>query len=485
MTGSPPPNARSHGRAAPDPPSTGDFGRFVTESGHFKDDVLDALAEAANVAQFLSFGPAPDPVLRHVRIHDPPLVGGFHSIEEAIEGLFYRCLDPSVNVRSFLPDQPKSHEFLYGLRTVDEAAASVRRLTSQGLFTIVNETIDVNDGGVSGVIYAGLMEFAPGDTPRCVEKPGTATLPRDLGLDVLETVYGFRPSLDYGDGFRVEFSVHPLKRGVRRDHTVVWEMERTEPLHLAGDVDWPNRFSRFIGDKAFGLLVADAVGLPVPATTVVSRGVAPFRMGQATGSAEAWIRTCPVEQVPGRFTTKRGWIDPFALIATEDPDGVEIASVLAQEGVDARYSGAAVAGARTDIIVEGVAGTGERFMQGTAAPEALPTATVDDVLATYRLVTDRLGPVRFEWAHDGTTTWILQLHRGRTRSTGRVIYPGEPSVEHRFPVENGLEALRMLIATLEGTGEGVVLEGLVGVTSHLGDILRRARIPSRIEPATG
>ena len=38
-----------------------------------------------------------------------------------------------------------------------------------------------------------------------------------------------------------------------------------------------------------------------------------------------------------------------------------------------------------------------------------------------------------------------------------------------------------LIARIEGTGEGVVLIGHVGVTSHFGDLLRRARIPSRIE----
>jgi hypothetical protein len=36
---------------------------------------------------------------------------------------------------------------------------------------------------------------------------------------------------------------------------------------------------------------------------------------------------------------------------------------------------------------------------------------------------------------------------------------------------------------LQGTGEGIVLAGRVGITSHLGDLLRRARIPSRIEDA--
>jgi hypothetical protein len=71
--------------------------------------------------------------------------------------------------------------------------------------------------------------------------------------------YGGRSTARSG---RVEFSIHPLKRGVRRDHTIIWEMEKAEPIHLAGDVDWPNRFSQLIGDKAFGLLVANGLGLP-------------------------------------------------------------------------------------------------------------------------------------------------------------------------------------------------------------------------------
>src|SRR5262249_21798426 len=44
---------------------------------------------------------------------------------------------------------------------------------------------------------------------------------------------------------------------------------------------------------------------------------------------------------PGRFTTVRGWTDPFALVEAEDPRS-EIASVLVQDSVDARYSGAAI-----------------------------------------------------------------------------------------------------------------------------------------------
>jgi hypothetical protein len=105
---------------------------------------------------------------------------------------------------------------------------------------------------------------------------------------------------------------------------------------------WPNTFSRFIGDKAFGLAFAHLMGLPVPATTIIAREIAPFTFGQSTGSHEYWIRTCPREQVPGRFSTYKGWHDPFRLASAEDPNGVFLASILSQESVQPLYSGALI-----------------------------------------------------------------------------------------------------------------------------------------------
>ena len=172
---------------------------------------------------------------------------------------------------------------------------------------------------------------------------------------------------------------------------------------------WPNRFSRLLGDKAFGLLVADLLGLAVPATTVVGRRVAPFRFGRPTGTGERWLRTCPAEPVPGRFTTRRGWPDPFALLAGEDPSG-EVVAVLAQEGVAARWSGAALPSANGGLLVEGVPGFGDDFMLARAAPAALPGLVLADVRRAGARAAGRLGPIRFEWAHDGHRVWVLQLH---------------------------------------------------------------------------
>jgi hypothetical protein len=460
---------------------TGPAHSKLVDEAHFKDAVLERLANTANVAQFVSFGPGADPPLRFMRLRDDDTSHTSHSLKGAIRALLERCVEHSVNVRSFEPYQPKAHEFIYGLAQLDDVTAAVRRLAATGLHTIVNETIDVTDGGVSGVSYAGVLEFAPGDTPRCVEKPGTALFPRDVGLKVLETVYGFRPTLEYDEDLRVEFSVHPLKRGFRHEHTIIWEMERATATLLPAELIWPNLFSRLLGDKAFGLLVADALNLPVPSTTVIGRKLAPFSFGRHTGSAENWIRTCPAEQEPGRFPTRRGWLDPFRLMIAEDAEGQRIASVLSQEGVEAAYSGASVVGANGEIIVEGVAGTGEDFMQGRMPPARLPPQIISDVRSMQMYVTKQLGAGRLEWAHDGGTAWVLQLHRGVTSTSGRVIYPGEAKSEHRFAVQEGLEALRALVETIKGTGQGIVLLGNVGVTSHLGDVLRRARIPSRIE----
>ncbi len=134
------------------------------------------------------------------------------------------------------------------------------------------------------------------------------------------------------------------------------------------------QFSRLIGDKVFGLLVAHHLGLPVPETTVVNRRIAPFIFGLPTGWGETWIRTAPTEQVPGKFTTQRGWTDPYALLAEEDLTGVQIASVLAQQGVNPIYSGALIVGPNRKPIVEGKQGEGESLMLGESAPEKLAAA---------------------------------------------------------------------------------------------------------------
>jgi hypothetical protein len=435
-----------------------------------------------NVAQFVSYEPAgTDARQTYSRVLGDEPNHIYQGVEEAAEILLERSAEGSVNVRSFTPESPMSREFVYGLKSVAEVVGVVRRLTDSGLHTILNETVDVHDGGVSGVVIGNLLEFAPDDTPRCVEKPGTVALPLGWGLRLLTSVYGFEPDLAVPAKTRLEFSLHPKARGWRHTHTLGWEIAEHETLDVLPGVRWPNHFSRMLGDKVFGLLVAYNIGLPVPRTTVVNRRIAPFSFGQPTGSAEIWCRTAPTEQMPGKFTTVRGWTDPFRLMAEEDPAHTSIASILSQAAVRPFYSGASIVLQSGEIITEGVSGPGDSFMLGTAMPEQLPTDVLRDVEMLHAQ-SNQIGAVRIEWVHDLERAWVVQLHSGATISSAEVLVPGEAKRWVPFDVSNGLEALRQLLSRLRPS-EGVELVGRVGLTSHIADVVRKAGTPARIHAA--
>jgi hypothetical protein len=444
-----------------------------------KDEVLNRLAESANVAQFVAFRPSADrtPVQSYCRIagYGPNEV--FSSTEAAIATLLAASPERAINIRSYEPGNPRSREFIYALTDVQKAGEALTRLTRDGLHTILNETVDVRDGGVSGVVQGNTVEFAPDDTPRCVEKPGVAAMDYDTAMTMLEVVYGFRPDIVRSPD-RIEFSIHPRRRGTRNGHTLIWELESDASEPPPPVMNWPNHFSRHIGDKAYGLLVAFLLGYRVPRTLVINRRVAPFSFGSPTGSIERWLRTCPKEPVPGHFTTTYGWADPFQLIAREDPDGVQIASVLSQDAVEPDYSGASVSGPDA-IIVEGRSGPGDAYMLGSLPPEALPEQVTKDIEDCYNSLSDKLGPVRFEWVHNKDGVWLVQLHLGATGTSGGIIVPGEPTVWIDFDVSNGLEKLRELVSSLS-SDTGLRLVGQVGTTSHIADVVRRAGIPIRL-----
>ncbi|ACC74069.1 hypothetical protein PPMP20_33255 [Paraburkholderia phymatum] len=443
-----------------------------------KDESLDRLAEVFNVAQFVSYAPGAVPRQAYARVLGYEPNHQFATISDAVGELLARSAERTVNVRSFLPDDPRSHEFIYGLSDRNAVVDAVRRIAAAGFHVIVNETIDVSDGGVSGVLEGGIMEFAPDDTPRCVEKPGVASLPRRQAIDLLQLVYGFPVDIGFDDDFRLEFSIHPRPCGWKHTHVIGWELERVGFKSLQAKNAWPNAFSRHVGDKAFGLMMAMQAGVDVPYTTVIGRRVAPFSFGCDTGSSEWWIRTCPKEQVPGKYTTHHGWLDPFRLLAEEDPEGSAIASVLSQRGVRAQFSGALIVDASGKPVIEGKRGEGEDLMLGIRLPEQLPQEITADVLSIFSFLRERLGPVRFEWVHDGRKVWIVQLHRGATQSAEGVLVPGEAKVWNRFYVSTGLNALRSALETLPES-EGIVLVGEIGLTSHIADVVRKAGKPAR------
>lgn len=447
----------------------------VADDG-LKDDLLAAIALAHNVASFVSIGP--DLSLRYLAIdglveHKPAL-----SLTEAVQRLMARSLNASLNVRTFKAEPSKSNPFLYGLRDPEEVVAAIRAQAADGYFTIVNETIDVHDGGVSGVSLGGVLEFAPDDTPRVVEGSGTAMLPTAVGRKLLSVVYGTRLDIPSLDGRRYEFSVHPRRVGHRRSHLVLWELEPVSSISLEAHIAWPNQFSRLVGDKTYGLLLADACGAMVPRTRAVLRRVAPFEFGVSTGTNEWWLRTAPAEQTPGHFTTTPWWSDPFELLAREDESGL-LAGVLSQEGVDSAFSGATAIGTGSKVVVEGIAGTGDAFMLGRVAPQELPTRVEQDVIACVRSLSERVGSVRIEWAHDGSRVWVLQMHRASQQLQDGVLSPGTAEEWIGYRPSEGLDRLNDIIEKALESSSGIEVLEPVGITSHVGDLVRRAGVPTR------
>ena len=446
-----------------------------------KDAVLNELARRCNIAQFVSFSPGIEQ--RYAWVTGRPPNEEFASLEEACEILLNAAESKAVNVRSFRPGETKGQRLIQNLQTPKSIADVVRERAASGYFTIANELIPLDDGGVSGVAMGDIIEFAPADTPKCVEKPGVASLPRRAGTRLLELVYGFKPEIEFGRAQRVEFSLHPIRRGIQRRHTIIWELEPAPNLREVLVGKWPNRFSKFIGDKAYGLLVAHLLGFPVPRTLTISRNLAPFEFGKPTGTAETWIRTAPFVPIAGKYPTYYGWSDPYKMMHESDPSGETLPSILAQESVDFVYSGAAQT-ADSGAIIEGKSGRGDSFMTGQAKVDKLPADVRADVLRTHDALSAALaGAIKFEWVWDGSSVWIVQLHRRAQASSVSVIYPGHAKTYISFDASDGLDKLRELILGIKGKNVGVIVEGEVGVTSHVGDILREAKIPSYLRSA--
>lgn len=442
-----------------------------------KDDWLAALAREYNVAQFVSFSPGPSPRVRHSAVRGVP-DGAVDDPADAIRALLATGA-PSVNIRSFLPNRPKGNPFEYGLTRVDDAAARLRALAADGYLTILNETVDTHDGGVSGAGIGDVVEFVPGDTPRGVERSGVASLPRWLAFAVLECVYGITPELPDSSSGRVEFSVHPVRAGLHERHSIVWEYEPGAVPFVEPNTSWPHHFSRFLGDKAYGLVLAHSIGLPVPRSTVVSRRVAPFAFGRPTGTGDIWSRPCPAVPQPGLYDTYAGWVDPTGVLVDGETADATVMSMLAQEAVPAAYSGATRPVGPGQHEIEGVAGQGGRYMLGLAAPTSLPTEVQRDVSALLALAEKSVGVVRMEWVHDGTQAWVLQMHRAGDADTW--LSAGEPENGWlEYAPADGLDALRALLRRAVAESRGIRVTSPVGVTSHVGELLREAGVPATL-----
>jgi hypothetical protein len=452
-----------------------------------KDDKLSFMYEniRCNIARYISI--APDMKIRYIYIDKEYEYKG--DLRECIIDLIEYSSSKSVNIRSFSIEAMKGNELIYGKKAddIDEIMNIIHKNCDANKYSIINETIDVNDGGVSGVVFGNIIEFAPNDTPKCVEKPNVCFLERNMGIHILKIVYGFAPEVKFDDVYRVEFSLHPQREGICKEHTIIWEYEEFDKYKYDTKIQWPNKFSQFIGDKTFGLIIADYLGFNVPYTTVISRNVAPFSFGKETGLKEKWIRTAPIDKEPGKYYTGDKWTDPFNLMENEEDKGdneINIAAILSQSAVEPIYSGGAIIYKNKDNdVIEGVAGTGDDFMLGTNEKTALPNDILDNVkelLDSIREYYPILGAVSIEWVFDGNKIWLVQLNQIKNIGGGRIIVFGSPTSYEKFYVKNGLEQLRQKIKEVKDKNIGIELVGDVGLSSHFGDVLRQANIPSFI-----
>ncbi|WP_250931547.1 hypothetical protein [Clostridium felsineum] len=459
-----------------------------------KDQKLDYLTKYRdeNIAQFISFEHNLDLKTRFIHINN------FDNNEEIstkqlIEKLILSAPSKAVNIRCFSEKAMKGNKLIYnkGINDIDEILDTIKENSLNNKYSIVNENIDINDCGVSGVVLGDVIEFSPEDTPKCVEKEGVCSLPREIGLKILQNVYGFLPDIKFDNNYRIEFSIHPNRQGVKKQHTIIWEYEYYKKVDYQRKISWPNNFSRFIGDKVFGLLIADSLGIMVPKTTVISRKIAPFTFGIDTGLNEKWIRTCPIKKEPGKFYTGSNWIDPFKLMIEEEAKGlndqINIASILSQDAVEAVYSGASfVTEYEVGDLIEGVIGNGDKFMVGEKDKSELPKEVIDAVKKLnnkIRIYHKELGDVSVEWVFDGKDVWLVQLNqlKGQNKyknSESNIIVHGNPSHYEKVFVKDGLNSLRNKIDLLKGKNIGIELIGNIGVTSHFGDLLRLSNIPA-------
>ncbi|MTI66344.1 MAG: hypothetical protein FH753_07060 [Firmicutes bacterium] len=455
-----------------------------------KDEKLNSIVEfdLGNIAQFISFDLIKENKTRFVHINNYNKREGCTE-KELVEKLIKSAPSKSVNIRSYSPNTMKGNKLIINkkLEDIKEILDIIKNNRAEGKYSIINENIDINDGGVSGVALGDILEFSPKDTPKCVDKDGICLLPREFGYNILEKIYGFKPEINFDPNYRVEFSIHPKRQGVDKRHTIIWEYEHYDNINYECKISWPNKFSRFIGDKAFGLLVADALGLQVPKTTVISRNVAPFTFGKSTGLYEKWIRTCPIVKEPGKYFTGDSWIDPFELMNNEENKGnedVNIASILSQDSVEAVFSGASIVKkSMENDIIEGVSGKGDAFMIGEKNNHILPEAVIrgvkrlnNKIRSYYRYI----GEVSIEWVYDGEHVWIVQLNQLKSKGNKNIIVEGNPLYYKEFDVSNSLDELRELIKNIKEKNIGIELIGNIGITSHYGDLLRLANIPSKL-----
>lgn len=444
-----------------------------------KDLVLSLLSRKFNTAAFVSIGK--DKKIRYSNFLDSD--SETYSIPELINMILMKSKTGKFGVRTFKPDKPNGNPFLYGNAQdkIYEVTNKIESFLEEGYIVIISETIEQKDGGIAGVKLGNLVELVPESTPRSVEEEGVCILPYDIWVNIMKKIYpqvDFKVFDDLNPNTRVEFTLHSSKQGIKNENIVIWELTEVDDESIPDNIKikTDNRFAEFIGNKAFGLLVMDTLNENIPKTTVVGRNVPLFRFGKET-SKDIIIRTAPNVKKPGKYYSGN-FTDPFKLMEGKE----DITSVLYQTVIEAKYSGAALIDANSNKrIIEGVEGNGDLFMLAEKEINNLPKAVLDhiNIVADRIILTDHFDKFSFEWVFDGRILWIVQLNTFESEFSNTVIYPGNPDKWINYDCKTGLEKLRDIVENID-SNTGIILNGKIGITSHMGDILRQAKIPPKI-----
>ena len=449
-----------------------------------------AYMKNGNVAQFVSFDDKGK--VEYYSLKEDVWEPDYRNKALLLNNLLKYATYGKVNIRTYKLDDNMSHPFIQNLSTIDEIYSYLEKFKEQKLYTIVSETVVTNDGGVSGIMDSDIVEFAPGITPRDIENLSSieiAKLPREMGCAILECIYGTTLApFKYEKNKRIEFSTHPKPIGSSNNNKLFWQIDKSTAHIDAPDICWPNSFSKMIGDKTYGLMVAYFLGFNVPCTTVYNKNdrVPNFTFGRYTKSKKVWTRSCPSESQPGKYPTFPKYVksSKFFKLCGDYPDMV---ACIHQDEVNAKYSGGMIIDRDYNVWIDGVKGFGDHFMMGDVNNTIQLPDKIYKLVKVVGLELSRKinNSIKVEWVVDHNNEfWVLQLRVDDSVKACSTIVDVEcfgNYVEYDPLGDTGLIKLRKLVDDIKDTGDGIVVKRKIGITSHVADILRKNKIPSYVD----
>lgn len=301
-------------------------------SDNLKDTKLYKLGDTHNTAQFVSFSPQIEK--RYTRIlGEERLVQDIP--ENYISTLIEQSEEKAVNISTFTSDFSEA-PIVQNLKSSGEVVENINRFAAEGLYTLINEKIDTNDSGILGNARGSILEFGPFNSANSLKNCSFEIV---SGLQLLEKIYGFLPNIGRPFSDKLQWSIHSVKKGLKKENTIIWEtVVDPEWQTVKPEFNYPNNFSLFLGNKLYGLLIADLLGFIVPKTLVFSRNVPPFTFGVETFSKEIFMRVAANQiRFNASALNKFGWLDPFKLLQEDRTS--DISSVLIQDKIIEKFSG--------------------------------------------------------------------------------------------------------------------------------------------------